>query len=221
MQIADRMTTLGTEAGFEVLLKARKLEKEGKKILHFELGEPDFDTPMHVKEAAKKALDGNYTHYCPSPGVMEHREALAEYTNRTRKTNYTAEEIVVGPGGKPLLFYGILAVLNPGDEVITPSPSYPMYDSMSILFGAKPVHLEVREENDWRMDVSKLEGLITPKTKMIIINSPANPTGGVLTHSDLEAIADVAKRHDLWVMSDEVYGQIGRASCRERVYVLV
>jgi len=209
MQIAERMSRLGTETAFEVLLKAKALEAQGKNIVHLEIGEPDFDTPQNVIEAAKKALDEGFTHYGPSAGLPQAREAVAEYTNKTRGYGlWDADNVVITPGAKPIMFFGMMAVVNEGDEVIYPNPGFPIYESVIRFLGAKPVPLQLKEEKEFRFDVADLEALITPKTKLLIINTPQNPTGGILTKDDLRQIADLAIKHDLMVLSDEIYSQI-------------
>jgi aspartate/methionine/tyrosine aminotransferase len=206
---ADRMSRLGTETAFAVLAKVKKLEAEGKKVVSFCIGEPDFDTPKYIRKAAKKALDEGYTHYNPSAGLPDFRKTCAEYLNKTRKNvTYDADEIVITPGAKPIIFYGILAVVNPGDEVIYPNPGFPIYESMINFVGGKPIPVPLLEKKGFVFDVGELEKLITGKTKMIILNSPHNPCGGVISKEDLEKVAQLAVKHDLWVMSDEVYSRI-------------
>ncbi len=209
MQIAERMSRLGTETAFEVLLKARALEAQGRNIVHLEIGEPDFDTPQNIIEAAKQALDQGFTHYGPSAGLPQAREAVADYINKTRGYNlWDADHVVITPGAKPIMFYGMMAVVNEGDEVIYPNPGFPIYESVIRFLGAKPVALQLKEEKGFRFDVADLEALITPKTKLLILNTPQNPTGGILTRDDLEQIAELAIRHNLMVLSDEIYSQI-------------
>lgn len=208
MKIADRIQNLGTEGAFEVLARAKALEAQGKSIIHLEIGEPDFDTPQNIIDAAKKALDDGYTHYGPSAGLTEARDAVAAYFNKTRKTNlYKGTEVVLAPGAKPILYYTLTALINPGDEVIYPNPAYPIYESIINFLGAKAVPLPLLESKQFRFDINDLKERITPKTKMIIINSPQNPTGGVLTKEDLQAIADLSKQHDFIVLTDEIYSQ--------------
>jgi len=203
------METLGTETAFEVLAKAKALEKKGKDIIHLEIGEPDFDTQKNIKDAATAALYEGYTHYVPVPGIPELREAIAQHISENRKIHVNPEEVVVTPGGKPIIFFSILACVNPGDEVMYPNPGYPIYESVTKLAGAKPVPIPIKEEQEFRLDPEYIKKKITDKTKMIILNSPANPTGGFLTLEDLKAIADsVADRDDLWVLSDEIYSRI-------------
>ncbi len=208
MRFAERMKNLGTETAFEVLAKAKALEAEGKEVIHLEIGEPDFDTPKNIKEAAVKALNEGYTHYTPSAGLMEAREAVAKYVSQTRGIEVSPTEVVITPGAKPIMFFAIIALVDPGDEVVYPNPAYPIYESVVNLVGGKPVPIHLREENDFRLDADELKAAITPKTKMIIINSPHNPTGGILTKEDLETIANLAQEHDLWVLSDEIYSRI-------------
>ncbi|MEM0357124.1 MAG: pyridoxal phosphate-dependent aminotransferase [Candidatus Bathyarchaeia archaeon] len=206
---ADRMAVLGTETAFEVLAKAKALERHGKNIIHLEIGEPDFDTPQNIKEAAVKALYSGYTHYVPAAGIPELREAIAEYISKTRNIPVDPEEVVVTPGAKPIMFFAILACVNPGEEVLYPNPGFPIYESMINFVGAKPVPIPLKEENDFRLDHEYVKKKITKRTKMIILNSPENPTGGVLTREDLKVIADcIANRDDVIVLSDEIYSRI-------------
>jgi aspartate/methionine/tyrosine aminotransferase len=203
------METLGTETAFEVLAKAKALEKQGKDVVHLEIGEPDFDTPKNIKDAATKALNSGFTHYTPSAGMPELRQAIAGYISKTRKLDVVPEEVVVTPGGKPVMFYSILALVNPGDEVMYPNPGFPIYESLIHFVDAKPVPIPLKEENDFSLDPEYLKQKITKKTKMIIINSPENPTGGVLNRDDLKVIADcVADRKDVYVLADEIYSRI-------------
>jgi len=199
---------LGTETAFEVLARARALEAQGREIIHLEIGEPDFDTPSNIVEAAGTALYEGYTHYCPSAGIPELREAIAELTSETRGVAVAPEQVVVTPGAKPIMFFCILALVEEGDEVLYPNPGFPIYESMINFVGAKPVPLVLEEERDFRFDVSQLREKVSSRTKMIVMNTPQNPTGGVLTREDLEAIAEVAQEHDLMVLSDEVYERI-------------
>jgi len=203
------METLGTETAFEVLAKAKALEKQGRDIVHLEIGEPDFDTPKNIKEAAVQALHAGYTHYVPAAGIPELRETIAEYISRTRNIYVDPDEVVVTPGAKPIMFFSMLALVNPGEEVMYQNPGFPIYESVINFVGAKPVPIPLKEENDFRLDPNYVEENITDKTKMIIINSPENPTGGVLTKEDLKAVADcIADRDDVFVLSDEVYSRI-------------
>ncbi|MCK4795227.1 MAG: pyridoxal phosphate-dependent aminotransferase, partial [Desulfobacteraceae bacterium] len=208
MQFADRMERLGTEGAFEVLARAKKLEAKGKSVIHLEIGEPDFDTPKNICEAGKKAIDSGLTHYCPSGGVPEARKVVAEYFSRTRGVDVTVENVIIMPGAKPLIFNAIFALVNAGDEVIYPNPGYPIYKSVIDYCGGKAVPMYLKEEVGFRFSVDELKALVTSKTKMIIINSPQNPTGSVLTATDLEAIYALAEEHDLWIMTDEIYSRI-------------
>ncbi|MCS7287136.1 MAG: pyridoxal phosphate-dependent aminotransferase [Anaerolineae bacterium] len=208
MKVASRMLRLGTETAFEVLAKARALEAQGRKIIHLEIGEPDFDTPQFIIEAAYEAMKNGYTHYTPSAGIWEVRETIAEYISETRGIDVGPENVVVVPGGKPIIFFSILALCEEGDEVIYPNPGYPIYESMINFVGAKPVPMRLRMENNFSFDPDEFRSLVTPRTKMIVINSPANPTGGILSREDLEIIAEVALERDIMVLSDEIYSRI-------------
>lgn len=206
---ADRMKTLGTETAFEVLAKAKALERQGKDIVHLEIGEPDFDTPKNIKDAAIKALNSGYTHYTPSAGMPELRQAIADYISKTRKLDVKPEEVVVTPGGKPIMFFSILALVNPGDEVMYPNPGFPIYESMINFVGAKPVPIQLKEQNEFGLDTEYVKKMITKKTRMIILNSPENPTGGVVTREQLKVVADsISGRNDVFVLSDEIYSRI-------------
>jgi len=206
---ADRMKTLGTETAFEVLAKAKALEKQGKEIVHLEIGEPDFDTPKNIKDAATRALNSGYTHYTPSAGMPELRQAVADYISKTRKLDVKPEEVVITPGGKPIMFFSILALVNPGDEVMYPNPGFPIYESMINFVGARPVPIQLKEQNEFGLDTEYVKKMITKKTKMIILNSPENPTGGVVTREQLNAVADsISGRNDVFVLSDEIYSRI-------------
>ena len=209
MKLAERMNRLGTETAFEVLARARALEAKGKEIIHLEIGEPDFDTPKNITERAKKALDQGFTHYGPSAGLPETRAAIAEYISRTRKITVTPEEVVVTPGGKPIMFFVILALINEGDEVIYPNPGFPIYESMINFVGGKAVPIPIREQNDFDIDLGELTPLLNSKTKLIILNSPANPTGGILSKSTILQLARMLKKYpDVTVLSDEIYSEI-------------
>jgi len=206
---ADRMKALETETAFEVLAKAKALEKQGKSIVHLEIGEPDFDTPKNIKDAAAKALTAGYTHYTPSAGMLELRQAVAEYISKTRKLDVKPEEVVITPGGKPVIFFGILALVNQGDEVLYPNPGFPVYESVIKFVGAKPIPIPLKEENEFSLDPEYVKKKITKKTKMIILNSPENPTGGVIPREQLKVIADCLEdRDDVFVLSDEIYNRI-------------
>lgn len=206
---AKRMQELGTETAFEVLAKAKALEKQGRKIIHLEIGEPDFDTPKNIRDAAAKAMNSGYTHYVPAAGLPELREAIAEYISKTRHIDVKPEEVVVTPGAKPIIFFSALACVEVGDEVMYPNPGFPIYESMINFVGAEPVPMPLKEENDFAIDTEDTIEKISDKTKMIILNFPENPTGGVLTKENLEAIADKVKnRDDLIIISDEIYSQM-------------
>jgi aspartate/methionine/tyrosine aminotransferase len=202
------MSRLGTETAFEVLVRARALELQGKQVVHLEIGEPDFDTPGNIVEAAVDALHMGYTHYAPSAGMPELRQAIAEEVTRTRGVRFSPEEVVVVPGGKPIIFFTILALVEEGDQVIYPNPGFPIYESMINFVGAEAVPVPLREERDFRLDVDELAGLITDRTRLIIINSPQNPTGGVLTKNDIHDIAAAIADRNLMVLSDEIYGRL-------------
>ena len=208
MKLETRMQRLGTETAFEVLVRARALEAQGRDVIHLEIGEPDFDTPGNVCDAGIDAIRDGWTHYGPSSGQPDLRQAIADYLNRSRGTSYGPANVVVTPGGKPIMFFLILALLEEGDDDIYPDPGFPIYRSMIDFVGAHAIPLPIREENDFRLDVDELAGLITPRAKFLIINSPANPTGGVLTYDDLEAIAKLAVANDLIVLADEIYSEI-------------
>src|ERR1022692_87475 len=208
LQLARRMSRLGTETAFEVLNKARALERQGKSIIHLEIGEPDFDTPANVVEAAVDALHKGWTHYGPSAGLPELRQTIADYVSRTRGVKVAAEEVVVVPGGKPIIFFTILALIDEGDEVIYPNPGFPIYESMIHYVGGKAVPIHLREERDFSVDVEELTGLITDRTKLIILNSPQNPTGGVMERRDVEQVARVIGERNILVLSDEIYSRL-------------
>ena len=208
MRYADRMANLGTETAFEVLVRARALEAQGRNVVHLEIGEPDFDTPAHVIEEAVSALRSGYTHYGPSAGLPEARDAVARYVSRTRGIDVIRDEVVITPGGKPIMFYAMLACMNPGDEVIYPNPGFPIYESVVRYFGGVPVPSPLREENEFRLDMQELIGLITPRTKLIILNSPNNPCGSTIPLADLEALAARLASTGIFVLSDEIYSRI-------------
>jgi aspartate aminotransferase len=202
------MTRLGTESAFEVLARAQAIEAAGGKVIHLEIGEPDFPTPDHIVEAAVEGLRAGKTHYVPAPGVPPLREAVAAFLERTGRMRVTPDRVVVTPGAKPIMFFTILALCGEGDEVLYPDPGFPMYESITGLAGAVAVPVPLRERNDFRIDTGELESLITERSKLLIINSPHNPCGSALTEADCEAIAEIAQRHDLTVLSDEVYWAI-------------
>ncbi len=208
MDLASRMKGLGTESAFAVLAQAQSLEASGRKVVHLEIGEPDFPTPPHIVEAAVDALRAGQTHYVAAPGTVALRESVAAFVERTGRLRAAPDQVVVTPGAKPIMFYTILALCETGDEVLYPDPGFPMYESIATFSGATPVAVPVREENGFRIDPEELERLVTPRTKLLILNSPHNPCGGALTSEDCQAIAEVAQRHDLTVLSDEVYWAI-------------
>ncbi len=209
MTVAARMNDLGTESAFEVLARARALEAQGKKIIHLEIGEPDFETPKHIVEAGRKAIADGFTHYGPTAGLPQLRESIARNSGEVRGTNTDPANVVVTPGAKPIMFYVLLALAEPGVEVIYPNPGFPIYESMIKFCGATPVPMQLLEEKDYHPDLAALPGLITDKTRLIIINSPENPCGSALTKEELETIAGIVKQHpDLYVMADEIYKDI-------------
>jgi aspartate aminotransferase len=208
MRYAKRMNNLGTETAFEVLAKAKKLEAEGKSIIHLEIGEPDFDTPKNIVDAAIKSLLAGDTHYSPSAGTVEVRTAIAKYVSRTRGIDFVPDEVVMVPGGKPIMFYAIIALVEEGDEVIYPNPGFPIYESMINFMGGKAVPIQLKEEKEFAFDPEELRKLITDKTKMLILNTPQNPTGGILTRKDIEKIAEIIKDKDITVLSDEIYSRL-------------
>ena len=208
LRLARRMARLGTETAFEVLVKAKALETQGRDIIHLEIGEPDFDTPGNIIEAGCEALRKGFTHYGPSAGMMELREVIAQHVSETRRVNVTPDEVVVVPGGKPIIFISILALAEDGDEIIYPNPGFPIYESMINYVGAKAVPIRLREELEFRLDVDELASLINDRTKLLILNSPQNPTGGVLTKDDIDAIARAIGDRNIMVLSDEIYSQL-------------
>jgi len=208
MKLAERMSRLGTETAFDVLVRARALEAQGRKVIHLEIGEPDFATPRHIIEAAKKALDEGWTHYGPAQGFPDLREAIADYVSRTRSIRVGPDHVAVVPGGKPILFFPMLALLEPGDEVLYPNPGFPIYESMIRFLGAVPVPLPLMEERGFALDLDLLRDRLSERTRLLILNSPHNPTGGVLSRADVEAIADMVRDRDLMVLSDEIYSRI-------------
>jgi len=205
--LADSMRRLGTESAFVVLARARALEAQGRNIIHLEIGEPDFNTPEHIKDAAIRSLHANRTHYTPAAGIMELRTAIVDYVQRTRGVSVTPDHVVVTPGAKPIIAAVLMALLNPDDEVIIPDPAYPAYRSITTYVGARPVSLPLIESRDFRFEISALEAAITPKTKILVLNSPHNPTGGILTPDDIAGIADIVRKHDMIVISDEIYSR--------------
>jgi aspartate aminotransferase len=208
LQLARRMSRLGTETAFEVLNKARALERQGKSIIHLEIGEPDFDTPGNVIEAAVDALHKGWTHYGPSAGLPQLRQTIADYVSKTRGVKVTPEEVVVVPGGKPIIFFTMLALIDEGDEVIYPNPGFPIYESMVNYIGGKAVPIQLREDRDFSVDVNELAGLITDRTKLIVLNSPQNPTGGIMPRKDVEQVARIIGDRNIMILSDEIYSRL-------------
>lgn len=208
LPLAKRMSRLGTETAFEVLVRARALEAQGRDIVHLEIGEPDFDTPSNIVEAAVDALHKGFTHYGPSAGLPDLRKTIATYVASTRNIPVSPDEVVVVPGGKPIIFYTVLALVEEGDEVIYPNPGFPIYESMINYMGGKPVPIRLREELDFRLDVNELASLVNDRTKLIILNSPQNPTGGVLAQKDIEDIAAAIGDRDVMILSDEIYSRL-------------
>ncbi|HUV55645.1 MAG TPA: pyridoxal phosphate-dependent aminotransferase [Dehalococcoidales bacterium] len=208
MKLAQKMSRLGTETAFKVLAKAQALEAKGMDVVHLEIGEPDFDTPPNICAAATKALDKGQTHYCNSQGIVPLRVEIAKQIERTRGVAVDPNRVIVTPGAKPIMFYSILALLEEGDEAIYSNPLYPIYESMINFTGAKAVPIPLREELGFRLDVDELKSKITPRTRLIVVNSPHNPTGGMLEESDIRAIAALAQEHDIIILSDEVYENI-------------
>jgi aspartate aminotransferase len=209
VKLADRMERIGTETAFEAAARARALEATGRDVIHLEIGEPDFDTPRHIKDAAVRGLlDENMTHYTPATGIAPLKAAIADDVLRWKGIHATPDQVVVTPGAKPIMFYAMLALINEGDEVIYPNPGFPIYESMAAYVGGVPVAAPLREANDFRMDVAEVASLVTDRTRLIIFNSPHNPTGSVLTAEDVEEIARIAIEHDLVVLADEIYGRL-------------
>jgi len=206
--LADSLSRLGTETAFSVLARARELERQGREIIHLEIGEPDFDTPAHVKEAATAALRAGETHYCPTAGIAELREEAARYLSRTRGVDVDPAKVLVANGAKPFLFFTVLATCNPGDEVVYPDPGFPIYESAIRWAGATPVPVPLEEERDFAFDVAELESRLGPRTKLVILNSPQNPTGGALSAEETEQTAALLAESGAWVLSDEVYSRM-------------
>ncbi len=207
-RVAERIGRLQGEGAIEVFAKASALEAQGRDIIHLEIGEPDFDTPANIVKAGIEALKAGHTHYCPAPGIPELREAIAEHVSATRGIRVQPSEVVVTPGSKAIAFFAILALVEPADEVIYPDPGFPVFESMIDFVGARPVPVSLLEERDFRFDIDDLRKRISPQTKLIIINSPQNPTGGVLEREDLEEIAAIARERDIYVLSDEIYSRL-------------
>ena len=208
IRLAESMNRLGTESAFEVLARAKVLEAQGREVIHLEIGEPDFETPPHIVEAGMQALRSGHTHYVPAAGIPELRQAIAKHISHSRGLEVRPGQVVVTPGAKPIMFFTILALLEPGAEAIYPDPGFPIYESMISFVGATPVALPLREEKGFRFAADEFRSLVSDRTRLIILNSPQNPTGGVLTRQDLEVIAEVAQDRDIMVLSDEVYESI-------------
>jgi len=208
MQLAERMTRIGIESAFEVLVKARALEKQGRSVIHLEIGEPDFPTPAHVVEAGQRALGEGWTKYGPTQGDPELREVIAAYISRTRGIQVGPERVCVVPGGKPIMFFTMMALLEPGDEVVYPNPGFPIYESMIHFLGATPVPIPLIEERGFSFDLNTLEARLSDRTKMVILVSPANPTGGLVPAEDIRRMADLLRHRDVMVLSDEIYSRI-------------
>jgi aspartate aminotransferase len=207
-RLAASLDRLGTESAFSVLARARELERQGRDVIHLEIGEPDFETPAHVCEAAFAAMRAGHTHYCPSAGMTELREAAAVYLSDSRGIDVAPERVLIGNGAKSFLFFTILAVCDPGDEVIYPDPGFPIYESAISWAGAVPVPLPLHEEQDFVFDVGELEARLSPRTKLVILNSPENPTGGVIDPATIEQTATLLQDSGAWVLSDEVYWRL-------------
>lgn len=218
MKLAERMSRLGTETAFVVLAKARQLEAQGRDIVHLEIGEPDFDTPINIINSAVDALKNGWTHYGPAAGLPDLRAAIAEEVSTLRNIKIDPSQVVVTPGGKPIMFFVMMALVDEGDEVIYPNPGFPIYESVINFIGAKAVPIQLKEENQFRLDVNELISLVTPKTKLIIINSPQNPTGSVLTENDLKAIAEIVVKNNIIVLSDEIYSRILYSGKHKSIY---
>src|ERR1051326_8455394 len=208
LRLAGRMSRLSGEGAFEVLERARALERQGKNVIHLEIGEPDFDTSQNIVDAGVHALRGGWTHYGPTAGYPELRQTIAEYVSQTRGVSVSSDEVVVVPGGKPIIFFTLLALADVGDEVIYPNPGFPIYESMINYLGAKAVPVRLHEDRDFSLDVKELAALITDRTRLIIINSPQNPTGGILTKKDIHAIAEAIGDRNIMVLSDEIYSRL-------------
>jgi aspartate/methionine/tyrosine aminotransferase len=208
LHLAQRMSRLGTETAFEVLNKARALERQGRDVVHLEIGEPDFDTPKNIVQAAVDALHKGWTHYGPSAGLPELRQAIAEDVSKSRGVPVSSDEVVVVPGGKPIIFFSLLALADVGDEVIYPNPGFPIYESMIQYVGAKAVPIQLHESRDFGLDVNELASLITDRTRLIILNSPQNPTGGIMTRQDVNKVAEAIGDRNIMVLSDEIYSRL-------------
>src|ERR1700730_11107097 len=212
MKLAERMSRIGVEGAFKVLVRARALEAQGRDIIHLEIGEPDFDTPRHIVEAGKQALDEGWTHYGSPQGLPELREAIAAHISRTRNIQVGPEHVSVVPGGKPIIFFPMIALLEPGDEVIYPNPGFPIYESMIRFLGAIPVPIPLEESRAFSFDLDLFRDRLNDRTKMVVLNSPQNPTGGVIPRDDIAAIAGMLRDRDVIVLSDEIYSEISYAT---------
>src|SRR5512138_3225714 len=208
MRLTQAMSRMGAEGAFDVLSRARQLEAQGRKVIHLEIGEPDFPTPPHIVEAAKKALDEGWTRYGPAQGYPELREAVAGYVSRSRAITVGPEHVSIVPGGKPIVFFSILALIEPGDEVIYPNPGFPIYESMIKVVGGVPVPMPLVEERGFSLDLDRLRDSLNDRTRLLILNSPHNPTGGVIPRDDMQAIAEMVQDRDLMVLTDEIYSEI-------------
>lgn len=208
LDLAQRMSTLGTETAFEVLARARALEAEGRHIIHLEIGEPDFETPAHITEAAIRAIHDGYTHYTPAAGLLPARQAVADYVSRTRGIAVDPSQVVITPGSKNVMLFAALALVEPGDEVIYPDPGYPIYESLARFVGAVLRPIRLREEADFRFDHDEFRSLLSPRTRLVVLNSPHNPCGAILNRSDLEAVAEAVASTRAFVLSDEIYSRI-------------
>ncbi len=208
MKLAERMSRIGVESAFDVLVKARALEAQGRSVIHLEIGEPDFPTPPHIVDAAKHALDEGWTHYGPAQGYPELRQAVAAHIAETRGIDVGPQHVCIVPGGKPIIFFPMMALLEPGDEVIYPNPGFPIYESMIRFLGAVPVPMPLEESRGFSLDLDRFARSLSPRTKMVILNSPQNPTGGVIPEADIAAIAGLLADRDVMVLSDEIYSRM-------------
>jgi aspartate aminotransferase len=208
VQLAERMNRIGVESAFDVLVQARELERSGRSIMHLEIGEPDFETPRHIVNAAKQALDDGWTHYGPAQGYLDLRDAIAADVGRTRGVQVGPENVCVVPGGKPIIFFTMLALLEPGDEVVYPNPGFPIYESVIRFLGATPVPMPLEEKRGFSFDIDLLKSKLSRRTKLLVLNSPQNPTGAIIGYQDMRAIAETVQNHDLMVLSDEIYSRI-------------
>ncbi len=208
MKLVEAMSRIGTESAFKVLAKARALEAQGRSVIHLEIGEPDFPTPRNIIDAGQQAMDDGYTKYGPSPGFPEFRELIASHVAQTRNIPVRMENVCVVPGGKPIMFFSLMALVEPGDEVIYPNPGFPIYESMINFLGGTPVPIPLVESRGFSFDLETFREKLSDKTKMVILISPANPTGGLVPEADLADVADLLRDRDLMVLSDEIYSRI-------------